>query len=314
MAHEVESMFSVREKPWHYEMTKDKTRLIQTAPTSAEALQYAGLDWEVVPKNVYDENGLIIPEYVANTRTSDNSVLGIVTKRYKIVQNKSAVEFTDALVDDGMRFETAGSLRNGKQIWLLGKLPSQYLVGDETELYLCFTNTHDGSGSVRVFVTPIRVVCSNTLNFALKEARRSWSVRHTGDINAKLLEAKETLMLTNKYMAELNVMADKLAVTPMSSEAVNKALPIILDKPKDADKKQLERYEQQKNEIMVCMMRPDLANFVGTAWGFLNAIADYADHAEPFRRTKNYDQNNWGKIMVGHPMLDKAMSFVGEMV
>jgi len=314
MAHLVESMFSVREKPWHYEMTKDVTKLIQEAPTSLEALEYAGLNWNVYAKAVYDGDGMVIPGYVANTRDSDNSVLGIVSSRYSIVQNRDAFDFTDNLIGSDMRYETAGSLKNGKQVWLLGKMPERYIAGDKTEPYICFTNTHDGTGAVRVCMTPVRVVCNNTLNVALQGAKRSWSTRHVGDISQKPLEAKETLMLANEYMDVLASKAEELASQPLSAKELNKALPLLLDKPKEPNKKQEERYEQQKEEIMICMMRPDLANFIGTKWGFINAIADYVDHSEPMRRTKNYDQNNWGKIMIGHPMLDKAMAYVSELV
>lgn len=314
MAHLVESMFSVRQKPWHYEMTKDVTKLIQEAPTSEEALIAAGLNWEVQPKLVYDEHGIPIVGYTANTRDSDGSVLGIVSNRYQIVQNKDAFDFTDALIDDGMRYETAGSLRNGKQVWLLGQLPKKYIAGDETEQYICFTNTHDGTGAVRCCMTPVRVVCNNTLNFALKTAKRSWSARHVGDINAKLADAKETLMLANDYMNALAATADAMALEVMSPKDVDKVASVILNRPEKPDKKAEEIFQQKKDELMICMIRPDLANFAGTKWAFLNAVADYVDHTEPMRRTKNYNQNNWGKIMNGHPILDKAFAMVGEMV
>lgn len=314
MSHNVESMFSVREKPWHYEMTKDVTKLIQEAPTSLDALRYAGLDWEVEAKEVYDHNGLVIPNYKANTRSSDDSVLGIVSDRYKIVQNRDAFDFTDSLIGEALRYETAGSLRNGKQVWLLAKMPDTKILDDKVEPYICFTNTHDGSGAVRCCMTPVRVVCNNTLNFALESAKRSWSARHTGDIMSKLADARETLMLANDYMEAMNQTAEELATQPMSATATKNAVQALVPIPNDATEKQKKQALLQQNEIMVCMLAPDLANFVGTKWGFLNAIADYVDHSEPQRRTKNYDQNNWGKIMVGHPMLDKAFVMVGEMV
>lgn len=314
MSHCVETMFSVREKPWHYELTKEVTKIIQEAPTSAEALKAAGLDWEVVPKFVYDEMGRVIPGYTANTRDMDDKVLGIVSDRYKIVQNKDAFDFTDNLVGEALKYETAGSLRNGKQVWLLGRMPDTKILDDEVEPYICFTNTHDGSGAVRVLMTPVRVVCNNTLNFALESAKRSWSARHTGDITSKLADARETLMLANDYMKAMNQAAEELATQSMSATATKNAINALIPVATDATPKQKEQAAKQKEEIMVCMFAPDLANFVGTKWGFLNAIADYVDHAQPQRRTKNYDQNNWGKIMAGHPMLDKAFAMASEIV
>ena len=312
MADCVESMFSVREKPWHYEMTKDRTKIIQTAPTSADALVYAGLDWEVNPFPVYDKDGRQIPGYYANTRDKDNSVLGIVSGRYKIVQNKDAFDFTDNLLANGMSYETAGSLKNGKTIWLLGKMDKDYqIAGDKVEQYICFTNSHDGSGSIRACMTPIRVVCNNTLNMALRDAKQSWSARHTGDINTKLVEARETLGLASLYMEAMKAKAEELALETYTVVDASRAIKLLQDFD-NLKEKQKERAKEQEEQIIACMFAPDLANFFNTKWAFINAISDYVGHSEPTRHTKNYAANNWGKIINGHPMLNKAMALVTD--
>lgn len=141
-----------------------------------------------------------IPGYKANVRSSDNKVLGVVSDKYRIVQNADAFAFTDALIGGDVHYETAGSLLDGKKIWLLAKLPDSEICGDKTEPYVCFSNTHDGSGAVRVCMTPVRVVCNNTLNLALNTAQRAWSVRHVGDISTKLVEAQQCLEMAGKYM------------------------------------------------------------------------------------------------------------------
>lgn len=151
-------MFYTREKPWHGLGTR-----VEEAPNSADALRLAGLDWTVRSEDVLSVRGDVIPEYRANVRDSDDTVLGIVGTRYKIVQNTDAFAFTDALIGGDVRYETAGSLKDGKQVWLLAKMPEQNIAGDEVEPYLCFSNTHDGSGALRICMTPIRVVCNNTL-------------------------------------------------------------------------------------------------------------------------------------------------------
>ena len=311
MSHEIETMFSVREKPWHYEMTKDKTRIIQEAPTSAEALAAACLDWEVNSMLVHDYRGNVIPGYKANTRDSDGSVLGIVSTRYAIVQNKDAFDFTDSLIGENMRYETAGSLRGGRQVWLLGKMPERYICGDKTEPYIAFTNTHDGSGAVRICMTPIRVVCNNTLNAALSTAKRSWSARHVGNIEQKLEEARETLQLAEEYMDALKAKGEELALQPYTVTDASKAIKLLLD-VKNLKDKQKEQAQKAEEQIIACMFAPDLANFFNTKWAFINGISDYIGHAEPSRHTKNYAANNWGKIMAGHPMLDKAMAIINE--
>ena len=102
----VETMFYVREKPWHGLGTE-----VQEAPTSADALIYAGLDWEVIQKNVYTEDGSLIAGYKVNTRSTDDVPLGIVSDRYKVVQNEDAFQFTDDLLGAGVTYETAGALQ-----------------------------------------------------------------------------------------------------------------------------------------------------------------------------------------------------------
>ena len=145
MAALVESMFYTREKPWHGLGVR-----VEEAPTSADALRLAGLDWNVRSEDVLDSRGVIIPDYKANVRDTDNKILGIVGNRYKIVQNTEAFAFTDELIGGDVHYETAGSLKDGKQIWLLAKMPTWDIGGDELEPYLCFSNTHDGSGAVKV--------------------------------------------------------------------------------------------------------------------------------------------------------------------
>ena len=198
MAANVENMFYVRETPWHGLGTR-----VLAAPSSKEALELAGLDWTVGQKPIYT-GGEEIPGYKANVRSSDGKVLGVVTDRYRIIQNEEAFAFTDALLGEGVKYETAGSLSGGKRVWLLAHMPHEYIIsGERISPYLVFSNTHDGSGAVRVALTPIRVVCNNTLNLALRTAKRSWSMVHTGNIEEKLQEARDTLFMAEKYMDSL---------------------------------------------------------------------------------------------------------------
>ena len=118
MAHAVESMFYVREKPWH-----GLGVAVKKAPTSSDALVYAGLDWMVEQKDVYTQDGNLIAGYKANTRNTDNSVLGIVSDRYKVVQNQDAFQFTDDLLGAGVTYETAGALQ-GDSRWNAAQVPA----------------------------------------------------------------------------------------------------------------------------------------------------------------------------------------------
>lgn len=302
MSANVETMMYVRETPWHGLGT-----MVQEAPTSKEAIELAGLDWIVEGKPIFDSHGNEIKGYKANVRNTDDSVLGVVSDKYKIVNNHEAFDFTDSLIGEGVTYETAGSLRGGKTIWLLAKMPERDIVGDKFDPYICFTNSHDGLGAIRVCMTPIRVVCNNTLNMALRSAKRSWSTRHMGDMNSKLAEARETLGLANEYLDNLAIVADKLANEKMTDGDVERALEMMYPVSEDMTDRKKRNIEDAKNDITMCMMRPDLAQFINTKWGFINAVSDFIGHSDPARLTSNYKENNWGKIIGGHPILDKAM-------
>ena len=304
MSAEVEAMFYVREKPWH----KLGVR-VEEALTAEEALEKAGLNWDVNPMPVFDSHGREILGYSANVRSSDESVLGIVGSRYQIVQNREAFDFTDSLIGEGLKYETAGSLKGGKRIWLLGKMPERYINGDKFEPYICFTNTHDGTGAVKCCMTPIRVVCNNTLNMALEGAKQSWSTRHTGNIQTKLADARRALELADLYLRKFAEQADQLANESMDSQMVISILNQIVPIPKDATDRQKKYAQQAKDQIQICMLAPDILKFAGTKWGFLNAVADYVDHGD-CKKTKNWEENRFARIIDGGNLLDKAYQAV----
>ena len=313
MAHEIETMayYNVeldgvtRYKPWHGLGTE-----VSQAMTSAEALELAGLDWEVNSRSIHTDNGIVIPGYIANTRSSDNKVLGVVSDKYKIVQNKDAFAFTDNLLDNEARYVTAGSLRGGKNVWMLAELPETKILGDAVGQYLCFTNTHDGTGAVRVFVTPVRVCCNNTLNLALNTAKRSWSCRHMGNMESKMHEATRTLELANKYMEELATMADQLANTTVTDDRLMQILSEMFPVDDNQSHRQLANMEKAKTEYMVAYYMPDIKQFRNTAWGALNAMSDFCGHASPRRNTATYQENNFERIVIGHPLLDLMLQKV----
>lgn len=303
MAANVESMFYTREKPWHGLGTK-----VDEAPTSKEALKLAGLDWKVVQKPIFTSGALPIEGYRANVRDTDQKVLGIVTDRYKVVQNEEAFKFTDELLGAGVRYETAGSLQEGKRIWLLAKLPHEYIIGGEQiSPYLVFTNTHDGSGAIKVAVTPVRVVCSNTLNLALSSAKRSWSMIHTGDIDGKMGEAKATLQLAGKYMTSLGKEFHDLQRKKISEQKVLQFIEELIPEPENASFQQRKNVQRLREDMKRRYFdAPDLKDLGNTAYRFVNAVSDFATHARPIRETKDYQQNLFMKTIDGNPLIDRG--------
>jgi len=307
MAANVETMFSVRQAPWH-----GLGQVINDAPTSKDALIYAGLDWRVVQENVYNDKGILIPGYKVNIRDCDDTPLGIVSDRYKVVQNEEAFQFCDELLGEGVRFETAGSLQNGKRTWMLAKMPERYfMAGDEIEAYMVIMNSHDGSSGIKMAMTPIRVVCQNTLNLALNTAKRSWTSKHTENVLNRVQEARESLNLAHSYMTELGSKVFFLSTIRLSDhkadELFSTFFPVTEDMTANQKKNNLTMLEDLR---MRYYDAPDLSHVEKNGWRFVNAVSDFATHAEPLRRTKNYNDNLFIKTVEGHQMIDKAYAMM----
>lgn len=321
MSANFESGFFVGEPAWHGLGT-----VISDAPTSEDAIRLAELDWDVIPKPIYDEFGRELPGYKVNMRSSDNMALGIVTDRYRIVQNKEAFAFTDELLGHGVRYETAGSLASGKRVWMLARMENTTIAEENIDPFLVFTNSHDGTGAIRVAITPVRVVCQNTLNLALSQASRHWSCVHKGDIQSKLEEARFTLASAERYMAALEEEFGELKMKSVTDKQVremtdklleiefnnlyNKAIKtgnIIDFKERLRQQKYEEKLATKRNDILtIYHEKPDLVGTEKSAFRFVNAVSDYATHTEDHKQTRNYQENLFMKVADGHSMIDTA--------
>ena len=307
MAANVESMFYTREKPWH-----GLGIMVAEAPNSKDALRLAGLNWKVLQEPVYTENKELIQGYKANVRGSDRKVLGVVTDRYKVIQNEEAFAFTDALLGEGIRYETAGSLQEGRRVWMLARLPREFIIGGERiSPYMVFSNTHDGSGAVKTALTPIRVVCNNTLNLALRTAKRSWSMIHTGDISGKIEEAKNTLLLADEYMTALGQEFENLRKIKLSEKQVLDYIKILLPMEENYSLLQKRGVEKLRADMkMRYFDAPDLKDVGNNGYRFVNAVSDFATHSTPRRKTANYKENIFARTADGNPMIDRAYQLV----
>ena len=307
MAANVESMFYVRKAPWHGLGTR-----VMEAPDSKGALELAGLDWRVLQEPIYTTEGEAICGYKANVRDSDRKVLGVVPARYKIVQNQVAFAFTDELLGEGVRYETAGSLQGGKRVWLLARLPHEYIIsGERITPYLVFFNSHDGSGAIKAALTPIRVVCQNTLNLALSTARRSWSMIHTGDIQGKMQEARDTLFMAEKYMDSLGREFETLRKKKLAEKQVREYIEILLPIEDGSTPQQAKNTKKLREDLEARYFdAPDLKDLGNNGYRFINAVSDFATHSNPLRRTVNYQENLFTRTVEGNPLIDKAYQMV----
>ena len=307
MAANVETMFYTRTAPWHGLGTR-----VLEAPTSSAALSLAGLDWKVVQKPVFTADGLFISGFKANVRDRDSQVLGVVSDRYKVVQNEDAFAFTDELLGEGVTYETAGSLQNGRRTWILAKLPKRYIIrGNEIDPYLVFMNSHDGTGAIKAAMTPVRVVCQNTLNLALSTARRSWSTIHTGDIHGKLQDARNTLLYADRYMAALGKTIEELSLQKLSDRQVLEYIDALFPLPEDASEVRKKNLGKLKEDLKLRYFEaPDLQHVGKNAYRFVNAVSDFATHARPLRERSSYRESLFGRTVDGNVLIDRAFGLV----
>jgi len=305
MSHLVETMFSAREVPWHGLGT-----VVPNVLTAQEAIKAGGLDWDVELRPVYTNNlkgnRIRIPKAQAIVRDSDEKVLGVVGNKYVPFQNRDAFQFFDNLVDSGeAKYETAGSLKGGKLVWLTAKLPNHVSLGgvDDVEIYILLWTSHDGTKAITVDVTPIRVVCANTLNLAVERSKRRWSIRHLSTVHSRLGEARTTLELTFKYVEAFQTEAEGLLAQPFTERRMSNMLDVLLpNKP---------RTGTVKGTILENFVEgPTLDNVRGTKWAALNAVGEYYDHLRAPRTDQSKFMGSW--TGVGMKTRQKALTLLNN--
>lgn len=287
---------------------------VHGAFSSKEVMQRAGLDWSVSSRKLYLSDGSPVPGVKANVRSTDNKVLGIVGPDYKIVQNAEAFSFMDQVLGEGVTYETAGALKGGRRVWVLAHIPGEYrFVEDKADPYILFSTTHNGSGAIKVCLTPIRVVCMNTLNLAIKTATRSWSIVHKGLMDQKIANAKNTLIASKEYMDALcdemvNLNEIKLTDTQVY-DYVKKLIPMPLD-PSEVTRRNV---SSKRTELMDRYeLAPDLAHVDRSAYRFVNAVSDFATHSTPLRARSNYRGTRLLSILDGNTLIDTSYQMMKE--
>lgn len=288
----VETMMYAGETPWH----REGTRVGDDAVDAETAIVAAGLDWEVELRPVYQMNvemigdvevefPVEIPNAKSVTRVSDNRSFGIVSDRYAPIQNRAAFGFLDGLVGgEGLRYETAGALHDGRKVWMMAELTRDHfepVKGDEMVPYLLLSNSHDGSGALRVNFTTVRVVCQNTLNLALRTSKGGVSIRHTGDIKARMREAESVLGLARKEIAAHAEWTETLAETRMTPEQWINILDYVIPVPEDVDPTRAKNKRSLLDELLHEGEGADMAP--ETFWAGLNAFTNYTSHHSTIR-------------------------------
>ncbi len=283
----IASMMYTNETPWHGLGVR-----VEKEVTASAAIKLAGLDWECEKRPIYIQGnakvdgipviGKKVDNLVAVVRKTDDQILGIVSPKYNIIQNHECFSFMDEVIGSGQAvYHTAGSLFNGRIIFCTLKFPDDAKIGDDVvEKYLLLTSSHDRSYSLTAFWSPVRVVCSNTLNVAFNGQKNTTNkvvIRHTANYRSQISRARDILKLNEHYYHIMEIEFNKLIDTKYSRDEM-KNLSETLFPVKD-DKK-LSGITKNKREKLMELFEVGAGNakVAGTKWAAFNAVTEFVDH------------------------------------
>lgn len=298
MAHDLEikedgsaAMFAVSRNPvWH-----GLGQRVDDVLTAKEAIKEAKLDWSVSKEPVYlkrKDEFIVMDDHFSVTRDQDGKSLGFVGKDYVPFQNWEAFDFFDSLVDSGeAKYETAGALYGGKRIWLTAKLPETMEVagGDAADMYLYLETSHDGSKATTVGISPVLIVCQNTLNMAIARAKQSFSIRHTESAQGKVAEARETLQLTFKFTEEFKKAADSMCGIDVTDEIFAEIMKKNMFWQPKATPKNIDAIIANRHDSGTIRDETRM-----TAWGAMQSLTEWSQHMRAFRTDESKMRANVG--------------------
>lgn len=288
-----DAFFSVKEKAWH-----GLGKVVEDYPTSAEAIQFAGLNFEVEKRPIFTDAQEITTHF-ATVRNDTQQVLGVVGSRYTVVQNRDAFTFFDAIVGggDGILYETAGALGDGQRIFITAKLP-HYIQVDKADLieqYIFLTTSHDGSGSIQAAFTPVRIVCNNTLNAALKDCSNMVTIRHTASAHDQLKQAHKVMGISYQLAQQLEPIFQQMAKTYITDAETRRLISLAMapsdlvfqavrDKRTNIEfSKQFENMVEDAFEYAMTSPTQQLNSTRGTLFGAYNAITGYYQNVKEWK-------------------------------
>ena len=302
MAHQIENnnCFFVGSAAWHSIGT-----VLDKPPTAEEAMKIANMGWKANKVKMFLADGSEVPDNFAIVRDSDNSTLGVVGNRYTVLQNEEAFNFFDPLIASGVAtYEAGGVLHKGRKVWILAKIGGDIEIGkgDVIQKYVVLSNTHDGSGTVIAKVTPIRVVCQNTLSAALAKNPEKASkkdsltdtvtIRHTTKVGERTKEASHLLKTINETYDKLGKVWHAMAKFKMPATATNDYFMSVFP---DGESERSKKPSLIRTELAGLLSNESLGQTLdtanGTLYGAYNAITARMEHYQSARKGASADKH-----------------------
>ncbi len=312
MPADVETLMFAGEVPWH-----GLGKSVLTEVNSKEAIALAGLDWEVETAKIVtnDQKKTAVDDWRVTRRMSDEAILGVVKKSFCPIQNRTAFSLFDSVVGEGKAcYHTAGSLQGGSKVFILAKMPGVMEIGkligkpDEVERYLLLSNAHDGTRPLLMLFTPVRVVCSNTLNMALSRESDDKvtslaprvSIRHTRSADQQIKESARIMKAAYKYYETFGDFANFLYRCQVNSAQVQNVVSELF--PANKKKEVTTTIAHHRGEIVRLFDEGkghEQQGVRGSAWALLNAVTEYADHHYSLRGAREAQDRSYSVLMGG---------------
>jgi phage/plasmid-like protein (TIGR03299 family) len=267
--------------PWHSLGT-----VVKGTMTAEECIKLGGLDWPVEIEEIKDVRGNVIPERFAVTRKDKDLVLEIVGNRYHPIQNRESFGFFDEVIGKNQAFyETAGSLWEGRKVWIMASLPGNLFVNsnpdDKSEKWVLLHTSHDGSASLTLQLVAVRVVCQNTLSAALSSRTNVIKIRHTENAKKRVCDAQKVLELASAYFDDLQGLMNKLSEVPMNKDEMVKFTEQLLPAKDEAAAAPTRLLNTR--QAIVGLFDRGAGNAGKSRWDALNAVTDFVDHERGLR-------------------------------
>jgi phage/plasmid-like protein (TIGR03299 family) len=282
------TVFVVGEPAWH-----KLGKVLERPAMAKEAIIEAGLDYEIEMQEIFLKNSNKFKGKFATVRKDTQIPFSVQSSSYVPVQNIDAFNFFDEIIGEGKAiYHSAGALGKGERIWIMAKLPDDIIIKniDNVEKYLLLSNSHDGSSSLKMYFTPVRVVCQNTLNASINQkSDEQISLKHTRNIQMKINDSRKALGLALSYYEDFANVAEKMAEASLNIEKANRYFNNVL---KIVDENEISKIKENSRDKIVSLFEGEGVGLnenktKRTIWTAYNAVVEYVDYHKNMRGNDN---------------------------
>lgn len=275
--------------------------------TIAEVMAETKLEWAVKKQPLLSPYGKIEGQY-GHFRTDTKQFLGFSTDRYKVIQNVDAFDFINGMND--FSYEGAGQSKDSKKIFVIGKYNKEVIIdgrNDNVNFYMTFLHSHDGKSGIRLILSPVRMFCTNQLNYMLKEASFKYTITHTGKVAEKMLSLQRAINNTNVYIDRFEEEVKKQLQIKVTDGWVKDNI-VSLFPIKEDDSNIIKKRKEEAAESVYSIYKNvvDLGNYKGTGFGFVNAVSDYVSHRDATRASDTYAERHFLSTIEGSDLIEAA--------